>query len=554
MAADSIQARLYRRRERTPAAPALAFVDRKGRYRWWSVEEAWERASAYGAGLVERGCGPGERCVLVLASDEECAFALLGALLAGAVPLLVAPPVLQQSPHSAFVSNLEHTLAVVRPRVVVAARPIEPVAPDTVAPAELATAGGATGRPSPAGSQTAALQLTSGTTGVPRVCRWTHTAVLAALDGMESAMELDPGDVCFNWTPLYHDMGLVNNFLLCLTSGVPLALLSPTDFVVQPALWLRGLHDTGSTVSWSPNFGFALATERIRDSEIEGVRLDRVRGLWNAAEKIHVETMLRFHARFAGHGLEREALKTNFGCAENVGGATFSDPHGPFRWEEIDATALQRDGVARPGTPGGTAVRVASAGRPVAGMRIVIAGADGRPLPEGAVGEVLLDTPSRMSEYLGDPEGTAEAFVGGLLRTGDLGYLRDGELFWTGRSRERITVRGKKIDPSEFERILFRIEGLRPGCFAAFGIADPERGTEKPVLVSEVQDPPGRSLSEIAADIHQVANEELGLMLEDVVLFEKGTLAKTSSGKRRHRHFREVYENGGLAALHSSRA
>ena len=550
---ESLQTRLYRRLDEAPRAPAIAFLDRKGRFRWWSVEEAWAKAAAYGAGLVERGCGPGERCVLVLASDEECAFALLGAFLAGTVPLLVAPPVLQQSRHSAFVANLEHTLSVVRPRVVVAARPIEPAAPDTVTPGELAAGGAAPDRATPAAADTAALQLTSGTTGVPRVCRWTHTAVLAALDGMEGAMELGAGDVCFNWTPLYHDMGLVNNFLLCLTSGLPLALLSPTDFVVQPALWLRGLHDTEATVSWSPNFGFALAAERVRDAEIEGVRLGHVRGIWNAAEKIHVETMLGFHQRFAGHGLALEALKTNFGCAENVGGATFSDPRGPFRWEELDLTALHRDGIATPVGPDGATVRVAGAGRPVAGMRIVIADADGRPLPEGEVGEVLLDTPSRMSEYLGDPQATEEAFVGGLLRTGDLGYVRDGELFWTGRSRERITVRGKKIDPSEFERILFRIEGLRPGCFAAFGVADPARGTETPVVVSEVQDPPGRPLPEIAADIHQAANAELGLMLEDVVLVEKGTLAKTSSGKRRHRHFREVYQNGGLAALHSAR-
>jgi acyl-CoA synthetase (AMP-forming)/AMP-acid ligase II len=549
--ADSIQARLYRRLDQTPGKPALAFVDGRGRFRWWSVEDAYARASAYGAGLAERGCGPGERCVLVLPSDEECAFVLLGALLAGAVPLLIAPPVLQQSRHSAFVSNLEHTLSVVRPRVVVAARPIEPAAPDAVFPADLAAAGGVPERPRPGEADTAALQLTSGTTGVPRVCRWTHRSVLAALDGMEQAMGLAPDDVCFNWTPLYHDMGLVNNFLLCLTSGVPLALLSPTDFVVKPARWLRGLSDTGATISWSPNFGLALATARIADEELDGVRLDRVRQIWNAAERVHVETMLDFHERFSGLGLEYDALKTNFGCAENVGGATFSDPDGPFRWEEVDLGALHGEGRAVVGAlePGRPTTRIASAGRPVPGMRVVIAGPDGLPRPDGAVGEVLLETPSRMSEYVGDVEATTEAFAGEHLRTGDLGYTRDADLFWVGRIRERITVRGKKIDPSEFERMLFGIPGLRPGCFAAFGVPDPALGTERPVVVCEVQDPPARPLPDIAADIHAATNAELGLMLADVVLVEKGTLAKTSSGKRRHRHFREIYQNGGLKSV-----
>ena len=560
---DSLQARLYRRFDEDPERAALAFIDRRGRFRWWSVREAYDRAARYGAGLVERECGSGERCVLVLPSDEECAFVLLGALLAGAVPLLVAPPILQQSRHSAFLDNLDHTLQIVRPRVVVTAPHLMASAGassaveggQVVEPGVLASSGGGLPpRPRPHSDDTAALQLTSGTTGVPRVCRWTQGAVLAALDGMEGAMGLASDDVCFNWTPLYHDMGLVNNFFLCLTSGVPLAMLSPTDFVVRPARWLRGLHDTGATVSWSPNFGFALATERVAEAELEGVRLDRVRALWNAAERIHVETMLGFHARFAPLGLALEALKTNFGCAENVGGATFGNLGAPFRWEEVDRESLHDEAVARPADPGVEgSIRIASAGRPVESMRIVIADDHDRPLPEGRVGQILLATRSRMSEYVEDPAATSEALgEDGLLRTGDLGYVRDGELFWTGRARERITVRGKKIDPSEFERILFRIPGLRPGCFAAFGIADPTRGTENPVVVCEVQDPVDRPLADIAADVHEAANAELGLMLDDVVLVGRGTLAKTSSGKRRHRHFREVYEAGGLTALHSA--
>ena len=557
---ETLQARLYRRLEEAPARPALAFVDRRGGFRWWPLAEAHSGAADYGAGLVERGCGPGHRCVIVLSSDEECATVLLGALLAGVVPLLVAPPVLQPSRHSAFLANLAHTLDVVRPRLVVASGDFDfPAGSEwaeagrVVAPESLPGSGRQLARPRPEPGDTAALQLTSGTTGVPRICRWTHAALLAALDGMERAMRLSPDDVCFNWTPLYHDMGLVNNFLLCLTAGVPLAQLAPTDFVVRPSRWLQGLADTGATVSWSPNFGFALATGRIEADELEGVRLDRVRGIWNAAERIHVETMLAFHERFAPLGLRFEALKTNFGCAENVGGATFSDPEGPFRWEEVDLGALHDQGLAVPATAatgGGPTARIASAGRPVDGMRIVIADPDGRPLPDGAVGRVLLDTPSRMAEYLNDPEATREAFADGLLATGDLGYLRDGDLYWTGRTRERITIRGKKIDPSEFERMLFGIVGLRPGCFVAFGIADPRLGTERPVVVCEVADPETRPLREIAGDIHEAANAELGLTLDDVVLVERGVLAKTSSGKRRHRHFREVYESGGLASLY----
>src|SRR5207249_519267 len=157
-------------------------------------------------------------------------------------------------------------------------------------------------------------------------------------------------DVCFNWTPLYHDMGLVNNFLLCLHAGVPLALLGPTDFVKRPSLWLRGLSATGATLTWSPNFGFALAAQRIQDAELEGVHLEGVRAFWNAAERIHLNTMQSFLSRFQKVGVQPDALKTNFGCAENVGGATFSNPAGAYVVEHVDEELLHTKGLAEPVT------------------------------------------------------------------------------------------------------------------------------------------------------------------------------------------------------------
>lgn len=560
---DSLQTRLYRRWDRAPDEPALAFVDREGRFRWVTVGEAFSCAAGYASGLAQQGCGPGERCVLVLPSDEECAMVLLGALLIGSVPLLVAPPVLHHSRHSSLLSNLERSIELADPRVVVVGEHLEAACGEIVrrggvesvfGPGRLVRGAGDLHLIDSRGSDVAALQLTSGTTGAPRICRWRQTNVLAALDGMVDAMDLGPDDVCLNWTPLYHDMGLVNNFLLCLTHGVPLAMLEPTDFVERPELWIRGLSDTESTVSWSPNFGFALAVERVGEDHLDGVRLDHVRALWNAAERIHVETMLRFHRRFSRVGLRWEALKANYGCAENVGGATFSDPHGSFRWEEVEVAALHEDRRARPARgPEARVERIASVGRPVPGVRIVIAGPDGEALPDGRIGEVLLDTPSRMLGYLGDPEGTRQAIVDGLLRTGDLGYTRDGELYWVGRVEERITVRDQNIDPSEFESLLYEIPEARPGCFAAFGIADPRLGTERPVLVCEVRSPEDRSLAEIALDIHREALERLGVWLDDVVLVPGGTLAKTSNGKRRHRYFRDAYENGEIAGLYRAR-
>jgi acyl-CoA synthetase (AMP-forming)/AMP-acid ligase II len=534
-------------------------VDSQGDVRWRSVEELHREASRIGSLLVDRGLGRDDVCVLVLAPDEFCARALLGCLIIGAVPVLVAPPVVRGL-HSNLKEVLRYVARTTRARVILADESADRAG---TAPArnhararvvfrsELVEEGGADDvvAAHPAATAVAAMQLTSGTTGFPRICVWEHRNVLAALDAMERAMKLTPDDVCVNWTPLYHDMGLVNNFLLCLVKGVPLAMIETIDFLKRPALWLRTLCNVNGTVTWSPNFGFALAARRIDDREMAGVRLDGVRGFWNAAERIHLETMLGFHQRFERFGVRRPMLKTNFGCAENIGGATFSDPDGEFVVEHVDAGEMHEKGVARrvAESSGGTNVAsIVGVGRASPGMSIKILSRHGRQLPDGHVGEIALDTPSRMRGYLRRVRETRRALKGRFLMTGDMGYLRGEELFWVGRTRERINLHGAKFDPSDFERVLSRVPGLREGCFAAFGVDDEAIGTQRLVLISEVRDSCVTSHAHLTRTIREEIARQLGVTTTEVHLLKQGTMTKTSSGKRRHRFYRQLYLEGGL--------
>ena len=553
----TIQSRLAERIARDPQGRALAFYTRDGNFEWRSAAEVWADAAGAAEVLRSHGLTAGGVCVIVLPSGELSARLLLATFLTGAVPLLVAPPTMFDVEHLTAV--LERAVRRTAAQVVIhpAARPGDrerlsrggrtKVVTDESA---LASSPASVLPPLPAGSDPAGLQLTSGTTGMPRICSWSQPAVLAAVDTMVSAMRLSPRDVFLNWTPLYHDMGLVNNFLTCMLSGVPLVMMSPQDFVADPAIWLRALSDTHATVTWSPNFGFTLAAERVRDEALEGVDLSEVRGFWNAAERIHYDTMQRFHERFSPYGVRWDALKTNFGCAENIGGATFSDPDGPLVVEHLDPAALHGRRVARlMPSDNPEALPVVSAGRPTPPTRVAILSRTGRELPDARVGEIALDTPSRMSGYLGDARATRRAFRGSLLRTGDLGYTRDGEMFWVGRVRERITVRARKFDPSDLEPVLFGIAGLREGCFAAFGVASSEAGTEELVVVSEVRRPLAAPTDELVGRVRKALVARLGVQASEVMLVEPGTLTKTSSGKRRHRHVRERFVSGALEAF-----
>ena len=560
----TLQGRLYSQLDKFPERHALASINYRGEFSWHTLEEVCKRAAGYSARLSEMGLGQGDICILALPSDAFCATLLIATLLLGGIPLLVAPPVIQiKGRYSNLTQVLRHVIRKTRPKIVIAPKAMadlreelekslkktrfifgeENLLPDPSAAMSLVA---------PRDSDIAAMQLTSGTTGFPRVCVWHQQNVIAALDGIAHAMDLNNDDICMNWTPLYHDMGLVNNFLLCLTRGVPLAMLSPMDFISKPALWLRGLCDTRSTITWSPNFGFAITADIVTDDQIEGVNLNGIRAFWNAAERIHLETIEAFYKRFAPFGLHRDSLKTNYGCAENVGGATFSDPHGPIVVEQVDKAILQEKGIARPmagSNEGQGVIQVVGVGRPYPEIKIEILSRKGRRLPDGYVGELALKTPSRMSGYLGQPRETRRAIYGDLLRTGDLAYKRGNELFWVGRVRERITTLGKKLDPSDFERILLKIQNLRHGCFSVFGVDDAQLGTQRVVVVTEVREATSSPHREVLNDIRSQIYQQLGVKVYDILLVPKGTLTKTSSGKRRHRYFRQLYLSGELQSL-----
>ena len=404
---QSIQSRLYQRYQHAPEGRSLAIYGRNGEVSWRSFGDLYDSATVRARVLYNLDFVQALSAYSLPENDELSTTNLLAVLVLGAIPVLSAPPIVRGR-HSNLKDVLKYLIRKTRATMVLTDKPLEPLVEDLPVthrkvrfifgvPESQEDAKEANIHHFPAADEIAALQLTSGTTGFPKICIWNHKVVLAALDGMVEGMGIRQDDVFVNWTPLYHDMGLVNNFLFCLLQGVPLVMLSTFEFVKNPVIWLKSLSAVRATMTWSPNFGYAIAANWIRDSQLEGIRLDSVRAFWNAAERIHLETIEGFHRRFAPYGVSLEAMKTNFGMAENVGGATFSDPQGGFISEHLDSDMLFKRGIAKQVSSDDNStsktVTAVGVGRPYPGLEVKIISRNRRILSEAEIGEIAFVSP-----------------------------------------------------------------------------------------------------------------------------------------------------------------
>jgi acyl-CoA synthetase (AMP-forming)/AMP-acid ligase II len=388
----------------------------------------------------------------------------------------------------------------------------------------------------------ALVQFSSGSTGDPRGVMLSHRNLLANVAAVLAVLQPDETDVNCSWLPLYHDMGLIGGLFMPLHCGRPVVLLSPQGFLLDPKRWLWAIHHHRATISTAPNFAYQLIAGRVDERELAGLDLSCWRLALCGAEPVMPETLAAFARKLAPHGFREEGLLPVYGLAEVALGALFPVPGQPFRRDGVDPAALEAHGRAE---PGGRVL--SSVGRPLPGFDVRIADGEGRPLPERHVGEIQLQGPSVMLGYLDDPAATARVLVDGWLRTGDLGYMAEGELFVVGRSKDLILKGGRNYAPQDLEKAAERVEGIRRGCVAAFGVPDPTTGTEAVVVVAETREPASAHAA-LAGAIKDMVHAAVGLRPDHVTLLPPGAVPKTSSGKLQRSRARERWLAGNLAA------
>jgi acyl-CoA synthetase (AMP-forming)/AMP-acid ligase II len=550
---------LRARAEREPERAHLTFLERGVRVGSLTFGQLDARARAIMARLRQR-VPEGGRALLVYPRDcEDFITAFYGCLYAGVIAVPVSPP---RGKHGAglllsIARNARADVALTTGADVAdLAAVTQQHGIEALATSGLGTTSGSDLEPPPRAPESIAfLQYTSGSTSAPKGVRVTHANLVANQRAIVAALRTGADTVSVSWLPLFHDMGLIGGPLHALYVGCRMFVMPPGDFLRRPMVWLETISRERGSLAVAPNFAYELLVRKSTIQERSAIDLRSVRVALNGSEPVRVETMTRFCEAFAPAGFRTEAFYPSYGLAEATLLVAGGDPDASPVTLAADRGALGRGRFSSGGT-----VTLASSGRAQTDheVRIVDPSTSRTCAPE-VVGEIWVSGPSVADGYWDQPEATTETFrarmadepaAGPFLRTGDLGFLRDRELFVVGRAKDLIIVHGQNVWPQDLERT---VEGshpaVRPGGCAAFAIE--AGGEERVAVAAEVAD--GLATkgehARIAWTVRRAIAEEHDLPVDMVYLMPERSVPKTSSGKVRRGHCRQELLEGGLVPL-----
>lgn len=402
----------------------------------------------------------------------------------------------------------------------------------------------------------AVIQYTSGSTSAPKGIELTHDNFLHNAGLMAAASGLTADSIGVNWLPLFHDMGLMGGVIQPLFAGFTGTMIPPSAFLARPILWLQAIARYGATVSGAPDFGYAHCVDMIGETQARGLDLSSWEVAYSGAEPVRADTIDRFVKRFSPSGFRRRSFFPCYGLAE----ATLIVSGGPRGGGPVVLEAsrrrLQEDGIASAAQDQRDVIPLVASGRPIGDQSILIVDPDCHATcEEGRVGEIWISGRSVGGGYRNLRAETHDVFHArcdrevDFLRTGDLGFLRDGQLFVVGRIKDVVIIQGVNHFPEDIELSVSRCHpALRGGGGAAFGI-DGGDG-ESLVIAHEV----GRKSSErdfpaLLDQIRQTVIERHGLLPVAIALLPHGSLPRTTSGKIQRYLARGAFLAKSLAPL-----
>lgn len=520
-----------------------------------TYEELAARAARAARALRDAGAGPGGVVSLVLPTGPDFVAAFYGALLAGAAPSPVAPPVVFENT-AKYVEHAAQLLRAARASLVVTDPDLAPLVADACAAAGVAPpvglqSSGDERAPAGArrGSELALLQFTSGSSGSPRAVGISFDNLAANIGMIGRWLDITRADVGATWLPLYHDMGLIGMLLTPVTTQQDLWIMRPDQFIRSPARWLECFGVHGATITAAPTFGYGLVAKRVLPEQLAGMDFSGWKAAIVGAERLDAHALGRFTALLRPRGLRPEAIMPAYGLAEATLAVTGRRLDAPARAVRLASTAVSFgepvDVVQQRPVDGSNAERatgwLVGSGEPHAALEVEIVGDDGELLPPGSVGEVRVRGPSVARGYVPPRPEDGAKFTARGLRTGDCGFVLDGELFVVGRIGDSLKVRGRSVFAEDIEAQLARVEGVpRHRCVALAAVDELE--TTLAVVFEAV---PGPWVDDVVALLESTLGGDVRLK---VLTGPPGTIMRTSSGKPRRRVMWQHLVAGTLSA------
>lgn len=528
-------------------------TDSKGTQEFQTYAQIAEGSLRFAAALESKGIKEADKVLLALGTNFDFLEAFFGTIALGATPIPIAPPLPEAYGRSdqaeffvRYAQRTRATAAIFRRAVG------DDVKPPQFGPLRLVSdvpsllvgvPAGSAPKPRPL-PDLAWLQTTSGATAARASCMITHRGVLANLEAVGKALDVQPDDIGISWLPLFNTMGLVGGLLFNMYWGLDLILISPERFLRRPDEWLDAIARHRATLAVAPSFAFHYAARRVQSSSIKNLDLSSLRVAMVGGEPVQRLHLEAFNRRFESTGLAPNVFMPVYGMAEATLGIAFGPLDAPLRFDVVAREGLETKGEAKAidsRAPLKDRVEFCCVGEPLANIDIRVLDESNEELPDRMLGRIAVRGPNLMAAY-DDPEEIrlhhSTKLQGEWLLTGDLGYTVGNELFVTGRSEFRLEHAGKLIFPDEVELVASTVDGVRSGAVVAFQASDQEM-----VVAYELQE--GADEAEVSAALKRRLKKHFDFEIETLSVSTR-SIPKSPGGKTRRHIALRLYQNGIL--------
>jgi len=532
------------------SSKSVSFLDMLGKELQVSYKEMLQHSITFASHLKNYGLSIDDRVVIILSTCPEFTYAFFGTMLAGGIPVPVAPAFIGTSNLEYYMNRVEFIISDSQSKFLVTTGSDYSLFQNSCWQENLSfidiseinfNETKAFDCVLPDSDQVCYIQYTSGSTGTPKGVVLTHDNVLKNIEGIGRAVNVRENEVVVSWLPIYHDMGLVGGVLLPVHYTVALALMPPELFVARPIKWLELISKYQATMSPGNNFAYSYCLKKIKDEQIKGLDLSSWRVAFNGSEPIDIDTINQFYEKFKTIGYKKSTMMPCYGLAEATLGVTFAPPDEEPQILECKSDSLYVGAKVEIVTEKScNTIKIISTGKPIYCLDLAIIGSDNNELGEGYVGRIGVASDTIMKGYLEKSTCRRELLRNRWLMTGDIGFIYEGNLYVTGREKEVVIIRGKNFSLVDIENVLRKNKKINH-YFVAFSYIDAEKQTEALGIVIEIREETESFLEGLKEQILREMSNSFGFVPEKIVFASPHTIPRTMNGKIRRNHCRELF-------------